>query len=50
MDFEAANHHCNERKGKRQRTGNRPTPRVCVFDLEMTDLMQFYDGGPCAGR
>jgi hypothetical protein len=21
-----------------------------VFDLEMTDLMQFYDSGPCAGR
>jgi hypothetical protein len=21
-----------------------------LFDLEMTDLMQFYDCGPCAGR
>ena len=23
---------------------------VSLFYLEMTDLMQFYDGGPCAGR
>ena len=35
--------------GTERRVDRTTRSPVSLFDLEMTNLMQFYDGGPCAG-